>query len=53
MNAAEIVPDWQDESHFDRRIAAGDPSVLADVIRDTASRLLEAADRIDRGLGLD
>lgn len=49
----DVIPDWKDESHWDLRIRAGDPSVISDVIRDTAARLLEAADRIDKAFNLD
>lgn len=43
---------WAKEEHFDKRIAAGDPTALADVYRDAIERLGKIADTLDEWLGI-
>ena len=47
-----VVVTWLDESYLDARLAAGDCTAVADVLRDHAERTVDLADEIERQLGL-
>jgi len=52
MNGPRATCNWAKEEHFDKRIAAGDPTVLADVYRDALERIGKIADTLDEWLGI-